>query len=168
MVQVEGKGQRRMRDLAIGDSVLSSTDGRYSEVYAFGHYLPHYRMNYIQFFVQGQLDPLVISSNHLLFVDGSNVPVKANKVEIGQSVYVGGTLRNVTTLLDINQEGVFAPFTFSGTIVVNNVLASSYATPGESHWLEFSGLRLSWHHVCHGEFDQWHHLLCRPLTLFTL
>merc|ERR1712187_372078 len=73
------------------------------------------------------------TSGHLVFTAESDKPM--SKV-VGDRVLVGDNWRKVTGVSAIeSSSGLYAPLTPSGTIVVEGVLASSYATPSPSLWL---------------------------------
>jgi hypothetical protein len=126
-VQVKDKGVVAIKDLQIGDLVESS-DGKIVNVYSFGHYQRNVKANYLQVHAQGLLQPLEISKDHLVFVNGTAMP--ASLVSIGDLLDLGpgrGAAK-VTNIKVVTRSGAYAPFTTSGTIMVSGVLASSYVT----------------------------------------
>jgi len=151
----------RMEELKFGDVVRVAED-EYSRVYSFGHYQRDGKIPYLQ--VHHQLSqqkqamppPLELSEEHMVYVirqnekEGSFVPAR--------SILTGDTLlwassshssvkKNeqdqyyMTKVRKINyvwRKGAYAPFTESGTILVNDILASNYV----SMFLQQSGLDL--------------------------
>merc|ERR1711879_1113081 len=74
------------------------------------------------------------TSGHLVFTAESDKPM--SKVVVGDSLLVGDKWQKVTGVSVIeSSSGLYAPLTPSGTIVVEGVLASNYATPSPSLWL---------------------------------
>ncbi|KAI2496819.1 Phosphate ABC transporter substrate-binding protein [Fragilaria crotonensis] len=96
--EVKGRGEVAMRDLAIGDMVKVS-GGKFSEIYSFGHYEHDVEASFLSIDA-GLEKPLVLSGDHMVFVD--------NKAVAASTLAVGDKL------------------SLDGTIVVNSVVASSY------------------------------------------
>ena len=63
-VQVLEKGTIQMKDLAVGDKILTGS-GKYTDVYAFGHYEPNKTTNFLQIYTQQHKAPLEITGDHL-------------------------------------------------------------------------------------------------------
>jgi len=143
-VNVKDKGMTQMRSLSIGDEVLVQ-DGRYSKVYSFGH--RHYdtsdssAIDYVQIQTAGanaEPEPLEISEDHLLYVVheglGTTKLVRAGHIKVGDALFAVGNgatdddvaAVRVASIRRIKRRGAFAPFTVSGDIVVNGVVASNY------------------------------------------
>ena len=114
-----------MNDLAVGDHVL--TDGKsntFEQVYAFGHWDPSAKASFLQ--IQHQSGALELTEDHMLQVNGRFL--KASSVKVGDTLQgEQGAPTSVTKIRHVTRkDGVFAPLTPSGGIVVDNVLASSY------------------------------------------
>jgi hypothetical protein len=128
-VEVLEKGVIALRDLKIGDRV-KDREGKFSQVYSFGHYEPEAATEYIQIRVSGLQKPLEISAEHMLFVDDAAVP--ASSVSVGDWVSlvaskgVGNGVARILQIKKVVRQGAYAPFTTSGTIAVNKVACSSY------------------------------------------
>jgi len=114
----------RMKDLRIGDEILTSYDGPiYEPIYSFGHYdIDTPDVAYLQFFPS----KLEISPEHMLFID--KVALPASRVQIGDSFLDpnNNVAEVVTDIRTVLRRGRYAPFTPSGTIVINGVLVSNY------------------------------------------
>lgn len=116
-VQEEQKGTILMRELKLGDKVLVG-ESRFERVYSFGHKDEHQKTSFLQFLPS----KLELSKDHMVMVSGKG-PIPASMVEVGDR-FVGG--ERVQAVRTVPRTGVYAPFTASGTIVVNGVLASTY------------------------------------------
>ena len=131
---------KTMAELEVGDSVLSA-NGAYQTVYAFAHIDRTRPTRFHQFFTDtGSSEAaLEVTENHLIFVEGKSHPVPARRVRAGdilkgiQSQQYQATL-NVTSINTILREGLYAPLTNDGTLVVGNekVVASNYIFLQES------------------------------------
>jgi hypothetical protein len=142
-VDIEHQGARAMRDLKLGDKVLVS-DGKYEPIYSFGHA----NATALAIFLHFLPSQLELSPNHLVFVLGRGA-IPASMVHIGD--IFRGTDERVTQILEVSRQGIYAPFTPSGKIIVNGVLASNYIAFQDSpsvHVGPFS-TRLSWHRLSH-------------------
>ena len=128
MVQVKDKGAVWMKDLRIGDYVEVSGNN-FEAIYSFAHYDPTGSSSYLQISTTSAKKPLEMTPNHLLFVHGRGF-VPASSVQVGDVLRSGeDTLKvSVTSITTKSAVGVFAPLTPSGTIVVNDVLASTYVS----------------------------------------
>jgi hypothetical protein len=84
---------------------------------------------------------LEISKEHLIFVDGRGA-VPASHVKPGDKVYVSqpDDLDVVNSVGTVIRKGVYAPFTPSGSIVVNGVQASTFVSLQDSPYLLIGGV----------------------------
>jgi hypothetical protein len=131
---VKGKGIVAIKELQIGDLVKDAS-GNMVRVYSFGHYQPHTKkIEYLQIHAQGLEKPLEISRSHLVYISTlSAPPVPASLVSIGDKLVLEqGQLGEVTNIKTVTRVGAYAPFTTSGTIVVNGVASSNYVTLQEN------------------------------------
>jgi hypothetical protein len=125
MVFVKDQGEVLMRNLRLGDEILVS-DNKYERVYSFGHRHETIKTDYLQLYTS-ESAPLEISGDHMVIVeDGRAVP--ASTVQVGDKLQAlaGGIAVEINTIKNVARLGAFAPFTPSGTIVVNGVVASSF------------------------------------------
>lgn len=142
LVMVQGKGPVPMDQAQIGDMVLTSAAG-YEPLYAFGHYKAEKNSEFLK--IKTTVDTLEITAEHLLNVVGKAHPVRADSVNVGDSlVSIEGDARVLKTST-ITSQGLFAPLTPSGKIVVNNIVASSYIalTDTDSEIISFGPFSIS-------------------------
>jgi len=166
-VQVKGKGFLSMYDLQLGDEVLTGDD-RYEPVYSFGHHQPTQEAHFLQVRLLSSSSklrhpPLEISRDHMVFVDGKSYPIPASRLKKGDRCILSGneSWATVTEIKQVVRKGVYAPFTVSGTIVVNGVLASSYVGFQDSSVLRLGDINtpLTYQWLAHA-FEAPHRLVC--------
>ena len=149
LVQEATHGMIPMHQLSIGDRVLAANQ-RYEPIFGFYHAMKDDLFDYIRVHTESDttkatttttMPPLVLSPFHLIFVSSDNHnnnnnglrTITADSIQPGDLLWSGlanskdQPLRVVKTER-IVQKGAFAPATTSGTIVVNGVLASNFAT----------------------------------------
>jgi hypothetical protein len=105
--------------------------------------------------------PIEVSSDHLILLDFKHW-VPAGTVKVGDVLTKGdGSPAEIIQLQHVTSEGIFAPFTRSGSIVVNDIVASNYVTFQESEYLIIGGVvtPLSFHWLAH-TFESAHRLAC--------
>lgn len=147
---------RKLSDLQIGEKILSrdpsTTELTFSEVILFLDYDASQKREFLEITLASNRT-LVITPNHLVQKDtlegyrtvfaqsiqlGDNllVSVSNNKIVRDRVIKLSATLRT----------GVYAPLTRTGTLVVNDVVVSCYATVDSqwlAHWV-FWPLRWAW------------------------
>ena len=128
-----------MNQLELGDVVLTSKG--YQPVYAFAHRSAHVWGDFIQIHTETQVDPLEISGQHLVFLANSSYPVRADSIVPGDILRAlespQGAL--VTRVVSVSKEGLYAPLTIDGTLVVDGIISSCYVSvqAGASGYIEF-------------------------------
>jgi len=135
VVDVLGIGHVPLRDLKLGDLVNVGGD-KYSEVYSFGHHDPHAKAEYIHLFHSNNSNSrLKISKDHMVFVQEKHSQaalraMPASLVTVGDRIRMGSTgqLVTVTKIIVSSGIGAFAPFTLTGSIVVDHVMVSNYVS----------------------------------------
>jgi hypothetical protein len=159
--EVKGKGTVLMRDLKIGDHVLVAGDGDFEPIYSFGHRMRDVSHEYLRIKVSRSTE-VEVSVEHLLFVEGRG-PIPASRVVVGDSLLnENGEKLKVHSVTTIIAQGVFAPFTPSGRIVVDGVLASSFVSLDNSPTLKVWGVGFTYHWLsC--LFESPHRLVCHHL-----
>jgi hypothetical protein len=151
------RGVLTMADVQIGDQLLAGRkDGsvHYSEVYAWGHKDTEKPCEYHMITAGTRL--MCVSGNHLVPVvqskkSGSFRFIPAKKITDQDIIYTmdeSERIReeSVTSISKQTKLGAFAPFTKSGTILVDGVLASCYSEVSNHRAAHFC---LSWLRVAH-------------------
>jgi len=121
MVEVQGKGSISMDSLKIGDYARAS-NGKFSRVLSFAHFDEETEAEYLQISAEGLMAPLEVTGRHFVFV--SDKAVRADGVKTGDML--GNNM--VTDIQVVKRTGLYAPITYSGDIMVSEVLASSYVS----------------------------------------
>ena len=167
LVMVEDKGQITMQDLQVGDWVRVA-GGKYSPVVAFGHQASRISANFIRLHTNATKSvPLDISARHFVFLhEQQEYPVLAMSLKKGDVLLGSGDASGLSfeplEILKIEQitsEGIFAPFTADGTIVVNGIVSSCYAfvlaSPGQaSDYMRWGSWKIaSWHSLIHMRYS---------------
>lgn len=137
VVNVDGIGEVMMKDLVLGDRVLVQ-EGRYEPVYSFGH---RQTDSYVEYLLISTSDKkLEITQDHMLFVEGRR-SIPASMIGMGDKVETPmGTYDTVKSITTVTRRGAFAPFTASGTIVVNGITSSTFIAPQKSESLTIGGI----------------------------
>ena len=128
-----------MKDLTVGDFVLSGNAGQVSRVYAFGHRNPRRNTEFLQIWTKSDLfgndlRPLEITKDHLLFAwqkentSGAPKAIRADNLRVGELIQTLTGSANVTHITQVNKTGIYAPLTLKGTLVVNGLVTSSYVS----------------------------------------
>jgi hypothetical protein len=163
MVDVVDRGPVRMETLQLGDLVRTGiSEESYEPVYSFGHLSVSQRSNFLQ--VTTERSALRLTHDHMVF-EKSRGAVPASTLQIDDVLFhVSGSEDPITAIQTVKERGAYAPFTPSGKIVVNDILASSFVALQEKD-LELFGLKLSHHWLGHAmQFPQ--RLLCYHTTTF--
>lgn len=152
------KGTIKMKDIAIGDKVLTSS-GEYKTIYTIDHYHHNETTHYVQIETstiaaanddensnnnnhktmidgneeenddEGFFSPFVeLTPNHLLFIENVSYPIQAKNVVIGDYLRTIHGPKEVIHTKRITRDGYYNPLTTDGTIVINGVLASTYTS----------------------------------------
>jgi len=159
---VHGKGEIQINDLKLGDSVLVR-GGAYEKIYSFGHYEAELQAEYLR--LTTTTSYLELTKDHMVFIEeGRCVP--ASSIKIGDKVEMSSGSYDVVNAIErVVRKGAFAPFTPSGTIIVNGVGASSFIALQESETLlvgEFdTGLKFQY--LAHS-FETPHRLWCSYIS----
>jgi hypothetical protein len=126
-VQVEGMGPVAMKDLKVGDKILSGS-GDYQPVWAFGHFDTEKSTEFLQIHTNKQQAPLEITGAHMVFLNGKSNPVRADSVKVGDALQDGSAGLSVKKISTVTRKGLYAPLTPDGTLMVDGIKASSYIT----------------------------------------
>ena len=148
-VELDDTSTIPLRDVKVGD-IVKVDEGKFEPIYGFGHADPTVSGEYIRFKLSNGRD-LVISGNHLVFIpDNKSTP--ASTLRVGDELVSSNRVNpvKIEAIHTVTGKGAFAPFTYSGTIVVNGIKSSNYIslqngaayltvgnilTPFSHHWL---------------------------------
>ena len=129
-VHIEGGGTKQMQHVRVGDRVLTS-NGLYSDVYVLSHEEPNVSLEYIHIRLDSN-NTIEASSGHFIPVSpdcrGLTHHLRASAIQEGMCLVVPqeGFVR-VGEVSRVIKRGMFSPFTLTGDIVVNGVVASSHS-----------------------------------------
>jgi hypothetical protein len=129
-VDVLGKGRTFMKDLQVGDEILTR-ENQYQPVYGFAHLDKDSKADFLRIETSiPEEAPLEISGNHLLFVQGKANPVRADSIKVGDVLQTGveGESATITKIATVLRDGIYAPLTPDGELLVNGIKASAYAS----------------------------------------
>ena len=139
--------KKRMCDLSIGDRVqacdVKSRRVIYSEVIMFAHRDPSVKqVNYLKIVLEDASN-IVLSSNHLIMSGERMKATMARNIKVDHMLFTINEERvisskKVVAIEEIIDSGVFCPITKEGNVVVNNILASCYASVNDQAF--FHGL----------------------------
>ncbi|CAD5234754.1 unnamed protein product [Bursaphelenchus xylophilus] len=144
LVTMADGSQKRMDELEINDWVLSAnrTHAVYTPVESWVHRMSKQEAEFLHIHLEDGKD-LKITDKHFIykskcdkktalrFYEVNNKPVYAEKVQVGDCLYVfkGDSFvqRRVSKITKITETGIYAPMTTTGDIVVNGIFASCYS-----------------------------------------
>jgi hypothetical protein len=132
IVQVKNKGDTRIDELHLGDHILVDQTGTFEPIYSFGHRSETQLAQFLRLYPS----MLEVSSDHMVFVVNKGA-IPASMVQVGDKLVGGDAVSSITK---VSRRGIFAPFTPSGTLVVNGVVASSYVSFQDSDVLLIGSL----------------------------
>lgn len=166
---------RKLSELQIGEKILtvhpSTNQIVFSPVLLFLDYDPHQKREFLQITLDSKR-VLTVTSTHLV-VTGTKLKsrtVFAEKLKIGDLMLVSDSNNRrlledrIVKIESVLRDGVYAPLTSTGTLLVNDVLASCYATVDSqllAHWA-FSPIRLVFN-VKNGLYRLWT-LVSKPMV----
>ncbi|KAE8626361.1 hypothetical protein XENTR_v10006602 [Xenopus tropicalis] len=151
MVMMASGEKKSLSELQLGDTVFTTDEtGQLipSVVLLFLHRDLYKTATFVLIEAEGHTSKLLVTPNHLLFIKRSLsagfLPTFAYRVQIGDlvQIYVNGTQLQPSKVVRVSveeQTGVYAPMTEHGTLLVDGVLTSCYATV-ESHTLAHASL----------------------------
>ena len=133
--------QRDMSSMRVDDEVqvIANNEIRCEPVITFIHRQPEVMQEFLQITTERN-NILKITEDHLLFVEttGKAKAIPARDVKVGDTLFVRAVhSAEKDAVLSINKvydEGVYAPVTLSGTILVNNVHTSCYFDVLSHEW----------------------------------
>lgn len=143
-----------MENLQLGDKVLVG-NGEYSQVYTFLHRDATMAADFLRIAVAtGSV--LEVTPKHLLYRFNHEI-VTASTVKVGDDLLgPNGDALKVKNIETVSMDGVYAPATHSGTLVVSGVVGSSFPAV-----VSFMSAQVQ-HSLFHGFFAP-HRLYCQML-----
>lgn len=149
-VELEGGASIQMKDLSVGDLVKTAS-GSFESVYTFGHYDEKVQATFVQLFSESLDKPLELTADHMVFLNGKDVPAPARSLLVGDSLLLSdGKTADIVSVKEVTRLGAYAPFTASGSIVVGNVVASNYVSFEDGPYITIAGMELmSCHWMAH-------------------
>lgn len=152
---MKGKGIMAIKDLVVGDVVLSDDKGTYSKYYSKNHFNKDTPKTFLRIFTESSPRPLEVTPDHMLYKHSSKLPVPAYSVKIGDILRTVNGPSKVTFVRKVSRNGFFNPLLMSGTIVVDGVVASNHVELSgfggrDSGWFYLNGVKLiHWHSLTH-------------------
>ena len=149
--------EKQIGDLSIGDRVRAcDTKSRrviYSEVIMFAHRDPSVeQVNYLKIVLEDR-SSIMLSSNHLIMSGEQMKATMARNIQVDHTLFTVNeegivSSKKVVAVEEIIDSGVFCPITKEGNVVVDNILASCYASVNDQAF--FHGLvKISAQNVAH-------------------
>lgn len=130
-VELEDEKVIKIEELRVGDKV--KTANGYETVYGFGHYNKYDEVDMLQIHtaISPKYDgPIEMSQDHFIFLKHRPDPVPAAELKVGDTILSENGPQVVTKIKSIRRKGYYHPYTGSGTIVVNGIIASVHAFGG--------------------------------------
>ena len=167
------KGLVPLKELQVGDEILTQDGSTYDLVHAIPHYHPTQPTTFLQIHTNTR-KIVEVTHNHLLYVANKKYPIPASAIAVGDILMSSRTdPKNnendiVTQMVSITKPGYIAPFTMSGKVLVNHVMASSYVTLLEeqsTEYLELFGIPIISHHDGIHMYTAPYRFLCGTLRL---
>lgn len=148
-VVVEGVGATSISQLQLGDQVLVDNEGNYETVYTFGHYEPNSSKTDFTKITTETGEELTLSPNHMVKTTTTTTP--AVQIKKGDSLIHRTTsttdaaiVKSVKTVQ--LQNGMYAPFTSSGYLVVDDMVVSNYVSLDAQQYLHINGMKTPFTH----------------------
>ncbi len=168
-----------MSQLQVGDRVLSlNSDGylEYSDVMMFMHRNPGLRSQFLRIHTASG-NNITITPSHLIlrWQKFSNMspyeadPVYARDVRVNETLLISGHSADkevytdrITKIETIYETGVYAPLTVTGTIVVNDVIASCYAVIFSQRLAHLSFAPMRLYNALETSFKKFYFVVTKP------
>jgi len=131
----DSRGEIPMKHLQLGDEVQVE-EGKYERVYSFGHREEKTSHDFLRLLPFG----LELTPDHMVFLEDGKTAVPASNVQVGDRLLLLNNKlpKEVQGIEKVRRHsGVYAPFTYSGKLIVNDVTASSYIAFQNSKSLTF-------------------------------
>lgn len=142
---VESKGKTPLKDVQVGDKVLTGS-GDFKTVYTVDHRELDEEEQFLQIYSSDMETPLELTQSHMVFVTGKKNPIPASKIEVGDALQTVAGSSTVTKISSVTRNGFWNIITTDGTVVVDGITASTYSiTFGEEH-ITIGGFKIMSHH----------------------
>lgn len=157
VVEEADRGLILMEDLQLGDKVHVG-NGDFEPIYSFGHLAPTMDADFLQ--VTTERSKVTLTSDHMVFTQ-SRGAIKASLLQEGEYLISTHGVDRVKAVRTVRERGVYAPFTPSGKIVANGILASSFVALEDNEGIELFGGLLTLSHQWLAHATQLpHRLVC--------
>jgi len=141
IVIAEGKGRVSIKDVAIGDKVMTAS-GNYKTIFTISHSHPDKLTNFLRIHTNMKDEnPIELTPLHMLFLEGERYPVAAKNVKIGDFVQTLSGPREITDITVTTKKGFYNPVTTDGTILVDGIIVSTYTSLNGGSHLELAGIK---------------------------
>ena len=165
-VSVKGKGMVALHKVKLGDEIMVEK-GIYEPIYSFGHYNREAQETFVK--VVTTKTTLEITAEHMVFSVHKGI-IPASAVEVGDElVDSDGQATLVNKIESVVRQGVYAPFTPSGKLIVDGITVSSYVAFQDSAVLKLGGsieTPFSYHWMAH-TFNFPHRFYCQYVASCT-
>jgi hypothetical protein len=134
--------------------VLCDEKGTYTMYYSKGHFGEDTPTTFLRIFTEtSNKKPLELTGNHLVYKATEALPVPARSIKVGDVLKTIDGPTKVTFINKVKRHGFFSPYTMSGSIVVDGVVASTFnESPG------FEGQEPGWGYLLNRKIIHWYHL----------
>ena len=149
--------QKKMENLVVGDKVMGwdqkCNRTVFTKVIMFAHLAPHaVDVEYLKITLEDG-NKITLSGNHLVMVGKLAKVILARKVKPGDIFFNVDenqeiSPKKVLAVENVIERGIFCPITLSGNVIVDNVLASCYASV-EDHVLLKGLVKISAQNMAH-------------------
>jgi hypothetical protein len=149
--------QKKMANLDVGDDVMAWDKKRhrtvFSKVIMFAHLAPNaMAVEYLKITLEDG-NKITLSGNHLVMVGKQKKAVLARKVKPGDFLFSVDENREISpkkvlAVEKVVEQGIYCPITVHGNVIVDNVLASCYASV-EDHVLLKGLVKISAQSMAH-------------------
>ncbi|KAJ8900696.1 hypothetical protein NDN08_004234 [Rhodosorus marinus] len=123
LVVMEDGSSKRMDQVRAGDRVMVSS-GRFSDVFGFGHKDGSITSEFVRIETTSE-HVIELTAGHYMVIEGTLLAAKDVTSGDILTLYDGSTSK-VANISLVNRRGLYNPHTLEGTIIVNDVLASTY------------------------------------------
>ena len=133
IVYSQDKGPMQMQDVRIGDRLLTYTDAgepMYDAVYMMGHKDAQSFGVFVSITASNN-QTIRLTPDHYIFVVRNNTmsEIPSRHVEVGDGVVVdNGSIVTVVAISRVKSRGLYNPYTMTGRIVVDGILASCHSS----------------------------------------